>query len=331
MRLYISTDTQSFITEPAFRAPVNSVTFKRGDAAQVNIQFVSGSTALSAISGKQIKFGLKESGDYDGDYLVYKDTYTVSGNDFVLVPSFNTEALNTLLGHDALSGNVLNDVAAVNTMLEVSWSDDGSSWYSTNTIVATVNNDVIKGSEGTPLATPDAQDWLDDRSSTGGNQTADSGKLVKYGPLGNIVVSSRLEMENSTGNGYFTIDCDNLAPLVDAIVTAPVFGGAMKTDYSVTTFKNPVSLSVSNYQDSLNVRDWVPSLSALNFILPTASNSRVGQTVGLFSIGAISQLSAYSLGGATIYGNVLSAANANQYYEFKCVSVDSLGTWIRTQ
>lgn len=161
MRFYISTDTQSFITEPAFRAPVNSVSFKRGDTAQVNIQFVSGSTALSAVSGKLLKFGLKEEGDYDGDYVVYQTAYTTSGNDFVMVPSFNTDALNLLLGHDPLSGNILPDVAAVDTMLEVSWSDDsGTSWYSTNTITATINNDVNKGNEGTPLATADPVDWL---------------------------------------------------------------------------------------------------------------------------------------------------------------------------
>jgi hypothetical protein len=161
MRLYIDTVSQSFVTDPAFRAPVDSATFKRGDAAQVNIQFSNGSTVLSAVSGRDLKFGIKASGDYDGDYIVFTEDYTINGNDYVLNPSFNTEALNLLLGHDPLSGNVIPDVAAVDAMLEVSWSDDsGTSWYSTNTITATINNDVNKGSEGTPIELPDALDWL---------------------------------------------------------------------------------------------------------------------------------------------------------------------------
>lgn len=157
MRLYIDTETNQFVVNPLQRAPIDSVSFKRGDAAQVNIQFTNGSTVLSAVSSRDVKFGIKASGNYDGDYLVFTDDYTMNGNDYVLTPSFNTAGLNTILGSDSLTGN---DVASVNTMLEVTWSDDGSSWYSSNTITATINNDVNKGLEGTPVELPSPEDWL---------------------------------------------------------------------------------------------------------------------------------------------------------------------------
>lgn len=158
MKLYISTDTNTFIQEPLFPAPLQSVSFKRGDSATVELIFVSNSTSLSAISGKQITFGIKETGKYDGSYVVLAEDYTVNEYSYILKPSFNTVALNSLLNSG--DGNDSNDIGSFSGMLEVTWSDNGIDWYSTNTISAIVNNDVNKGGEASPLPSKTMGEWM---------------------------------------------------------------------------------------------------------------------------------------------------------------------------
>jgi len=161
MKLYIDKESNQFITEPTFKTPVNTVSFKRGDAAKVEIVFVESNTALSATNGRNIIFGIKQNGKYDGALVVSTSAYTVSGNSYILRPSFNTESLNSLLSSG--DGNDSNDVAALNAMLEITWSDDGTDWFSSNTITAVINNDVIKGTEGTPLELTSPESWFDNR------------------------------------------------------------------------------------------------------------------------------------------------------------------------
>lgn len=160
MKLYISTDTNSFVQDPLFPAPVQSVAFKRGDSATVELIFVSNNTSLSAISGRDITFGIKESGKYDGPYIVAAEDYTISGDSYILNPNFNTVALNTLLNHG--DSDDTNDVASVTLMLEVTWSDNATDFYSTNTIQAIVSNDVNKGGETSPIASQTLVEWLEE-------------------------------------------------------------------------------------------------------------------------------------------------------------------------
>lgn len=157
MQLYIDQGTNSFITDPLFKSPLPELSFKRGDSATVNLAFVSGNTSLSAVSGKSLKFGVKQAGDYDGAYLVYTDTYTTAGTNYVLKPSFNTTNLNALLS---------GDIASVAGMLEVTWSDNGIDEFSSNTQAITINNDVNKLGEAPPYVLPVPLEWL------GNNQIA---------------------------------------------------------------------------------------------------------------------------------------------------------------
>jgi hypothetical protein len=157
MILYIDTTTNQFITDPLFKSPLPELSFKRGDSAKVNLQFVSGTTALSAVSGKSIKFGIKQAGDYDGSYLVYADTYVTNGVNYVLEPSFNTTNLNALLS---------GDLPSVAGMLEVTTSDDGVTETSSNTQGVTILNDVNKLGGEPPYVLPVPLEWL------GNNQMA---------------------------------------------------------------------------------------------------------------------------------------------------------------
>lgn len=138
------------------------MTFKRGDSVTIELQFVSGFAALSAVvPGREIVFGIKPAGQYgDGDFIVTSDTYTATGNTYLMKPSFNTVELNDLL--NAVDNDSDNDLGSVTGNLEVTWSDNGSDWYSTNTIPVTIQNDLISGNESTALeVNPSPLEWLE--------------------------------------------------------------------------------------------------------------------------------------------------------------------------
>jgi hypothetical protein len=152
MQLFIDTATNAFITDPLFKSPLQELSFKRGDTATINVAFVSGNTSLSAVSGKEIKFAIKQAGDYDGAPIVYTDVYTTAGTNYVLNPSFNTTALNSLLS---------GDIPSIAGMLEIEVIQSGII-DSTNTQSVTIQNDVIKNDELAPTSLPTPKEWLFD-------------------------------------------------------------------------------------------------------------------------------------------------------------------------
>ena len=149
MNLYIDKNTGNFITDPAFKSEITKVDFKRGDAATLSIGFVTGTTQALLGGTPLVIFAIKESGKYDSvDSLVYEDSFVEGASTYDASPNFNTTDLNDLL----FSGDAddTNDVAYVDAMLEVTFSDDnGVTWQSSKTITARIYNDVVKGNEGT--------------------------------------------------------------------------------------------------------------------------------------------------------------------------------------
>ena len=163
-QLYIDADNFNFISDPAFKSTTGSYTFKRGDKAPLYLNFVSGNTVLSAVPGRTIKFGVKKLGEYDSTFVVSTSAYTINTSPFtglssyLLQPSFNTVELNQLLS--AFDNDPGNDQASVTLMGEITVSDDGVNFDSTNTVNIVVNNDVIRGDESTPLINPSPVQWL---------------------------------------------------------------------------------------------------------------------------------------------------------------------------
>lgn len=162
MVIYIDKATKQFITDPTFKSRVDSFSFKRGDKSEVEVYFVNGNSveSLSLSASADVRFGIKPDGEYDGEFLVYSDDFTYQNQGYKLEPSFNTTILNAYLSSG--DGNANNDIAQLAGMLEITWSDSPglSSWQSTPTVTALIDNDVIKGIEGTPSELPDALDWL---------------------------------------------------------------------------------------------------------------------------------------------------------------------------
>lgn len=159
MKIYVDTDDNRLIRSSQYKTSLESLSFMRGDNIQIQLEFVSGFASLSASNDKTIKFGIKQQGLYgDGDYIVYTDEYTISGNSYILNPSFNGTELNNLLNAvDGISGN---DLASVTGNLQIEWIV-GDVVTSTNIIPVTIQNDIISGNEGTALTqTPSPLEWL---------------------------------------------------------------------------------------------------------------------------------------------------------------------------
>jgi len=165
MNLYIDIDDRVIIESPQYKVPVTGFNFMRGDQATVTVHFVSAYAALSATTpSRLITFGIKSQGVYgDGPFIVSSDVYTMGSTGFTFEPNFNTVELNSALNAvDGLSGN---DIASVTGNLQVTWSDDGGTkWSSTNIVPVTIFNDLISGSEATPVASQTLIEYLQSQS-----------------------------------------------------------------------------------------------------------------------------------------------------------------------
>lgn len=150
MTLYFDIDAGIFVSGPGTRDRIDTLSFKRGDTCRIDLRFVSGITVQELAAGATGQIGLKESGEYDADFVAAAPSWTKTGTGTSTVYSFDlnlaTTELNALLGDDGTEGN---DVASVDLMFELEYVEDGIT-TSSPTLTATVYNDVIKGDESGP-------------------------------------------------------------------------------------------------------------------------------------------------------------------------------------
>ena len=137
--------------------------FKRGDGGLLSVQFCRGTslTQLDETTPSVVKFALKAVGVYDTDPVVALASFTVpavADGPYLGYPNLNTTELDALLAKDL---DDTNDLAEVDVNLELTWSEDAElTWLSTETLVARVENDVIRGDEGTPTSAATPAEWL---------------------------------------------------------------------------------------------------------------------------------------------------------------------------
>lgn len=153
MSLYFDLDSRRFVTSPGVQDAITSLTFKRGDTITIDVYFVRSAVVQELGVGASGKFGLKEDGDYDSDFVTADSAWTKTGTGTSTKYTFElpltTSELNALLPADTASVSLMGEMQVV----------DGSTRYSSQTLTCTVQNDVIKDdetgptviSEGTPV------------------------------------------------------------------------------------------------------------------------------------------------------------------------------------
>lgn len=103
-----------------------------------------------------------------------------------------------------------------------------------------------------------------------------------------------------------------------------------------TTVSNPTTAtggtinSVSLVDETVFLESSSSSpVASMNFVLPTAANSVLGQIKVFSSSKAITALTVSVSGGGTLVGNTLSAAIPFEAYSFLCISTSGAGRWLR--
>ena len=153
MKLYVDLATLQLIEAPGFRNAVTSMRFKRGDAAELDVAFLTGGTTpafLGDAEDVEIHFGVKVSGSYGGSYLAHSAVWTMPDPEslspsYVCCPSFNTVELD-----EAMLVGETGELSSITLMGEISWTVGDGEPTSTRTFEIVVDNDVVRGSEINP-------------------------------------------------------------------------------------------------------------------------------------------------------------------------------------
>jgi hypothetical protein len=157
VKLYVDLETLDLIGGPGFRNPINALRFKRGDAAKLEVTFLTGGTTPTSIGDPatlDLQFGIKPRGRYDVGYLVHTAEWTLPAPDapspvYQCFPSFNTVELDAALGLGSSSGTELSEITL---MGEITWREGTGQPTSTRTFYVVVENDVNRGAEGVPTS-----------------------------------------------------------------------------------------------------------------------------------------------------------------------------------
>jgi hypothetical protein len=171
MRLHWDLTLGYIVRTPKSSTRLNTLEFKRGDAASLELVFYANSMPVLLQPSHAIRFALKTKGHYDGEPLVYTATFTeeTTAKTYTAEPSFNTAALTALFA----SPNAPDRVDLIGEF-SLRNGDDTQGWQSSQTFNVSVINDVIRGQEGTPGAAIDAQQswlWLLATLAAGANLT----------------------------------------------------------------------------------------------------------------------------------------------------------------
>ena len=204
MKLYVDLDTLQLIEFPGFRNPVSSLRFKRGDAATLDVTFLTGGNTPTVIGDPeslQLVFGAKMLGRYDLGYLVFANDWTMPYEGdaslvYVCHPSFNTTALDAAMHVGEGSGL---ELAEVTLMGELTWVDGGVGPTSTSTINVTVENDVNRGTEGTPVTLQSPDDWIESRRPAPIQRTLGEGP-----PVNGVFASLTVDPSGANNSVLFT-------------------------------------------------------------------------------------------------------------------------------
>lgn len=157
MKLYVDLETLDLIGGPGFRNPINALRFKRGDAALLEVMFLTNGTTPASIGNPgtlEMQFGIKPRGRYDIGYLCHTAEWTMPDPEatspvYQCAPNFNTDELDSALGVRSSTGTELSEITL---MGEITWREGAGAPTSTRTFFVVVENDVNRGTEGVPTS-----------------------------------------------------------------------------------------------------------------------------------------------------------------------------------
>lgn len=162
MRVYINIDTRELVTSPKLLARVSTLYFTRRDVVPVQVRFVRAGVVVELDAGATGAIGLKKT--FSGSFLANDSGWTKSGTGTSAVYQFDLNLNTTELNAEF----PLDSEESVSCKVEIQWSELGTT-SSTLPASATIYNDVIRGTEGSPtfatvmsqfdIKSPDNSTW----------------------------------------------------------------------------------------------------------------------------------------------------------------------------
>lgn len=145
MRIAIDLDDRTIRTWAG--QVISSLTVKRRDRFDVDVKYIRGGVSQELSSGASGIIGLKADKDFNGAFAASNFVWTKSGTGDATIYRFDLN-LNTVQ-IDALFAGVPTP-ASVALMLEIEWTE-GDLRTSSNTLSVTLENDIVRGDEGTAV------------------------------------------------------------------------------------------------------------------------------------------------------------------------------------
>lgn len=149
MDVYFDHGLGLLVSSPNNKTAITRLEFRYDQTSELRLRHCRAGVVFALADGATGKFGLKERGKYDADFIVADLTWEkVEEEDDVyyrFAPDFTTDELKALLGVNPPTTS--NDKATVTLMGDIRFVENGRTTI-TQTILAVVSNIVVRGTEG---------------------------------------------------------------------------------------------------------------------------------------------------------------------------------------
>jgi hypothetical protein len=152
MLLYFDLDRGRLVSSPGVSDSQPALTLKRGDTLPVILRFTRGLVVQELASGATGIIGIKPVGDYDGPYLAAAIGWTKDGTGTATTYTFVLD-LGTVEINEAMGIGEAEDIPSLPVNFELEFVQSGNT-TSSQTILSTLQNDVIRGDEESPENAP---------------------------------------------------------------------------------------------------------------------------------------------------------------------------------
>ena len=150
VRLYFDLGLGKLVDSPGFSSSLSKVAHKRGDGGRIEVLFSRAGVAAAIGTPTEMVYAVKEDFEEATDPLILANTGDWTLTDGVWSAAITGDGAAILVALNGATSGVFKG--------EFTFTDENGGPTSSQTLAATIYNDVWKGTEGTPLLqpTPDA-------------------------------------------------------------------------------------------------------------------------------------------------------------------------------
>jgi hypothetical protein len=271
MRLYFDLDLRQLVTSPGVRQVVANVALTRGDALDLEVQFVRAGVVQDP-DPDSLFFCVKQAGDFDGEPLVLTTDFVKTGSGttayWTCQPNLNTTQLDEALG----VGEAV-DIPTLTASGEIGFVIDDRQ-TTCRLFRCLIENDLFRGGEGTP--TPSVPPY----PAPSEIPTLIDGKLDPAQVPDEIdarisVLGGSTAALQSAGLGEFEL-------AIDTTKRRPVYGnsaGGVTDPFAALGVVKPTDIFALRLSQNISRENWAKAAKAIT-VLDSGFSSVVRSTTG---------------------------------------------------